>query len=141
MPTLHITACTLTAARRRAIAVRLTRWLRDRGVAPSNVVLYFADHTPNTVFSGAMPVEALGQETAGLRHAGVVCQVGPDRDERFRAELSAEIADALGADAGTGFLTIEFRPTRPDHVHVWLAGALHRADRWPESAVPAATER
>lgn len=141
MPTLHITSCTLTASRRRAVAVRLTRWLRDRGVLPSNVVLTFADHPPNTVFSGAMPVEALGSETAGLRHASVVCQVGPDRDERFRAELSAEVADALGADAGTGFLTIEFRSTRPDHVHVWRAGALHRADRWPEAALPTATER
>ncbi|GAB3439754.1 hypothetical protein [Actinophytocola sediminis] len=129
MPTLHITSGPLPAARRRAVAVRLTRWLRDRGVPPGNVVVNFADHPPNTVFSGAMPVEALGAATARLRHASVVCQLGPDRDERFRDELCAEIADALGADADTGFLTIEFRPTRPDHVHVWRAGAPHRADR------------
>jgi hypothetical protein len=88
-----------------------------------------------------MPVEALGAETAGLRHASVVCQVGPNRDERFRAELAAEVAAALGADAGTGFLTIEFRPTRPGHVHVWRDGALHRADQWPAAAVSAASER
>ncbi len=128
MPTFHITAASLPVSRRRAIAIRLTRWLRGRGVPPGNVVVHFAEHVPNTVFSGAMPVEALGAGDTGLRHASVVCQLGPDRDATFRTDLAEEVAAALDADEGTGFLYLEFRPTRPDHVHVWRGGALDRAD-------------
>jgi hypothetical protein len=122
--------------RRRAVAVRLTRWLRARGVPAGNVVVHFADHVPSTVFSGAMPIEALGTDTADLRHASVVCQVGPDRDEDFRAELADELAEALGAGEGTGFLYVEFRPTAPDHVHVWRGNGLRRADLPPEPTTP-----
>lgn len=128
MPTFHITTATLSAAGRRAVAVRLTRWLRERGIPSSNVVVHFADHAPNTVFSGGMPIEALGADTAELRHASVVCQIGPDRDADFRTELAEEIVEALGAGQGTGFLYVEFQPTQPDHVHVWGANGLRRAD-------------
>ena len=129
MPTLRISAPTLPAGRRRAVAVRLTRWLRDHGVPPGHVVVHFDDLPPNSVFSGAVPVEALAAPAADLPCASVVCQVGPDRDEPFRSALAREIADSLGADDDTGFLSIEFRVTRPEHVHVWRQGGLCRADQ------------
>jgi hypothetical protein len=128
MPTFQITGASLPVHRRRAVAVRLTRWLRARGVPAENVVVHFADHERNTIFSGGMPVEALGDAAAPLPHASVVCRIGPDRDPAFRATLAEEIAAALGAGPGTGFLYLEFRGTRPDHVHVWRDGGLRRAD-------------
>jgi hypothetical protein len=128
MPTLQISGASLPVHRRRAVAVRLTRWLRARGMTAENVVVHFADHERNAIFSGGMPVEALGDPAAALPHASVVCCIGPDRDPTFRAALAAEIAAALGAGPGTGFLYLEFRPTRPDHVHVWRDGVLRRAD-------------
>lgn len=137
MPTFHITAGALPVPRRRAVAVRLTRWLRDRGIPAGNVVVQFTDHTPNSVFSGGMPIEVLGADTNGLRHASVVCQLGLERDAGFRAELADEIADALGAREGTGFLYVEFRPTRSDHVHVWRGNGLRRADTPNETNVSA----
>lgn len=128
MPTIHISSDPLPVPRRRAVAVRLTRWLRTRGVAPAHVVVHFDDHRPNTVFSGGMPVEAIGGDVPGPTYASVVCQLGPDRDAAFRAEFAAELSAALGADAGSGFLYLEFRPTRADHVHVQRDGVLVRAD-------------
>ncbi len=128
MPTIHITSDPLPVLRRRAVAVRLTRWLRARGVAPGHVVVHFADHVPNTVFAGGMPVEALGGDPPALNYASVVCCVDPDREAAFRAELAAELAAALGAGSGTGLLYLEFRPTRPDYVHIWRDGVLRRAD-------------
>lgn len=128
MPTIHIRSSPLGLPRRRAVAVRLTRWLRQRGVAPQRVVVHFSDHAPNSVYSGGMPVEAVGDPAAVLRYASVVCLVGADRDAEFRTGLADELATALGAGPGTGFLYVEFRPTRQDHVHIWLDNSMSRAD-------------
>jgi hypothetical protein len=111
------------------VAIRLTRWLRERGVPPAHVTVHFEEQPPNSVFSGGLPVEALGGSGSDLPYASVVCRISPDRPETFRRELAAELADALGAGPGTGYLSIEFRPTRPDHVYVWRSDALVRADR------------
>jgi hypothetical protein len=76
------------------------------------------------VFSGGLPVEALG----GSLRATVTCCVGPDRDEAFRSDLAGEIAAALGMTRDTAFLHIEFRPTPPGNVYVARNGRLSRAD-------------
>jgi hypothetical protein len=136
MPTIHIATEPLGAARRRAVTLRLTRWLRARGVAPAHVIVHFADLPPNTAFSGGMPVEALGTGAPALRCASVVCHLSPDRDAGFRAEFAAELAAALDAVPGTGFLQIEFRTTRPDHVFIWRDGALGRVDTMNGRAIP-----
>jgi hypothetical protein len=128
MPTITITSTPLTVPRRRAVAVRLTRWLRDRGVTPAHVIVHFTDHRPDTVFSGGLPVELITRTAAGLPYASVVCRIGPDRDAAFRAGLAEQIAAALEVRDPSALLYIEFRPTGPDHVHVWRNGALRRAD-------------
>lgn len=133
MPTITIDTPTLPPPGRRAIAVRLTRWLSRRGVEPAHVVVRFVDTPGGSVFSGGMPLDALPRGGSPLHHASVVCCVGADRDEEFRAALAGEIAAALGSTEDTPFLYIEFRPTRPGHVHLVRHGRLVRAD---EPALP-----
>ena len=128
MPTITITCDPLPVPRRRAAALRLTRWLRDRGVEPGHVVVHFADHQPGAVFTGGMPVEAVTKGADGLRFASVVACVGADRDDDFRAGLADEVAAALGVTDPEAFLYLEFRPTPREHVHIWRSGALRRAD-------------
>ncbi|GAA3873287.1 hypothetical protein GCM10022243_43050 [Saccharothrix violaceirubra] len=127
MPTITITTTKLSTARRRAVAVRLTRWLSTHGSERGHVVVRFESTEEGTVYIGGMPVEALPYDD-GLRHAAVTCCVAPDRDEAYRAALAAEIGDALGLTAGTPFLYVEFRPTPLDQVHYGAAGKLRRAD-------------
>jgi phenylpyruvate tautomerase PptA (4-oxalocrotonate tautomerase family) len=129
MPTITIDTPIPRPARRRAIAVRLTRWLVDRGVDPAHVVVRFVDTGADTVFTGAMPVDALPHSEDGLPFASVSCCVGPERDERFRAGLADEIAAALRAAEDTPFLYIEFRPTAPSLVYHARRGHLVRADQ------------
>jgi hypothetical protein len=129
MPTITIDTPTPRPARRRAIAVRLTRWLADRGVDPAHVVVRFVDTGGDTVFTGAMPVDALPHGEDALPFASVSCCVGPDRDERFRDELADEIASALRVTEDTPFVYIEFRPTAPSLVYFARHGRLVRADQ------------
>jgi phenylpyruvate tautomerase PptA (4-oxalocrotonate tautomerase family) len=128
MPTITIDTPALRPARRRAIAVRLTRWLADRGIDPAHTVVRFVDTGGDTVFTGATPLEALRPEEDALPFASVSCCVGPERDERFRAGLADEIAAALRATEDTPFLYIEFRPTAPSLVYFARRGHLVRAD-------------
>jgi hypothetical protein len=128
MPTFDIDTPALPASKRRAVAVRLTRWLRDRGVDPAHVVVRFSDAGRNATFSGGMPLEALPAGD-GLAHASVVCRLSPDRDELFREQLAAEVADALGADHRTPFFYLEIRPTSQSQVYLWHGGKPVRADR------------
>lgn len=128
MPTITITCDPLSVPRRRAVALDLTRWLRDRGVEPAHVVVHFADHQPGTVFTGGMPVEAVAKDADGLHFASVVACVGTDRDEEFRAAFAERVAAALGVVHPSAFLYLEFRPTSREHVHIWRSGVLRRAD-------------
>ncbi len=130
MPTITITTPLPRPATRRAVAVRVTRWLSRHGVAPSHAVVRFADAPDSTVFSGGFPLEALPRGRGVLQHASVVCHVGPDRDEGFRDGLAEEIAEALGLEPDTPFLYIEFRTTAPGHVYTYTShqGELRRAD-------------
>ncbi|MEU8432829.1 hypothetical protein AB0F18_07905 [Streptomyces sp. NPDC029216] len=130
MPTIEILSPPMTVPARRAVAVRLTRFLAARGVAPGHVVVHFTAIEPNSLFSGGMPVTALTPADAdeGLRYARVTVCVGTGRDEAFRSELAEEIAAALGLTERTPFLYIEFRPTDPSHVHLADQGRLRSAD-------------
>ncbi|MEV7541189.1 hypothetical protein [Streptomyces sp. NPDC089915] len=130
MPTIEILSPAMTVPARRAVSVRLTRFLAARGVAPGHVVVHFTPSEPNTLFSGGVPVAALSPADAGegLRHARVTVCVGADRDEAFRSELAGEIAAALGLTERTPFLYIEFRPTDPSHVYLADQGRLRPAD-------------
>jgi hypothetical protein len=129
MPTITIDTPAPRPSRRRAIAVRLTRWLADRGVDPAHVVVRFVDTGADTVFTGAIPVDALPYGEDGLPFASVSCCVAPERDERFRTGLADAIAAALGATEDTPFLYIEFRPTAPSFVYYARRGHLVRADQ------------
>jgi hypothetical protein len=128
MPTIDIRTGALSVPTRRAIAIRLTRWLATRGVSPPHVVVRFTESMANSVFTGGMPVDALGAGSRGLTHATVICGIAPDRDDEFRQELSNEVAAALGFDVNTSFLYVEFRATRPDHVYVGSHAELCRTD-------------
>ncbi|MFB9463413.1 hypothetical protein [Streptomyces cinereospinus] len=131
MPTITITTPELSAPARRAIAVRLTRWLTARGVVPSHVVLRFVTERPGSLYTAAMPVEALPSPGDGesIHHAGVVCQIGADRDESFRDALAAEIGAALNVGPGTAFFHLDMQPAARSHVYVAVDGRLRRADR------------
>lgn len=128
MPTITIDMPAIRPAERRAISVRLARWLSGHGVRPAHVVVRFADAAAGSLFSGGMPVDALPHGGRGLRYASVTCCVAPDRDEDFQAELAGEIAAALGLTEDTSFLYIEFRPTPPSRVYVARGGRLSRGD-------------
>ncbi|MHC0429351.1 hypothetical protein ACX6XY_04060 [Streptomyces sp. O3] len=128
MPTIDIQGPALTVPARRAIAVRLTRWLTERSVAAGHVVVKFSEPPPQTVFTGGMPVDVLPHDEEGLHYALVTVCVGPDRDEEFRSGLADEIAGALGLTGATPLLYIEFRPTDPGHVQLADRGRLRRAD-------------
>lgn len=125
MPTISIETRELRPTVRMAISVRLTRWLADRNVDPAHVVVRFATTADRTVFSGGVPVEALGH---GSRTATAICCVAPDRDDAFRGALAEEIAAALGMSEDASFLYVEFRPTPPGNVYVAHDGRLSRAD-------------
>ncbi|MGW7263314.1 tautomerase family protein [Streptomyces sp. NPDC054842] len=127
MPTIDILAPDLTVPARRAVAIRLTRYLTARGVPAGHVVVHFATARPNSLFTGGMPAEALPAVDTGLHHARVSVCVGPDRDAAFRADLAREIAAALGMTERTPFLYIEFRPTDPALVHLADGGRLRLA--------------
>ncbi|GGM13680.1 hypothetical protein GCM10010129_67170 [Streptomyces fumigatiscleroticus] len=127
MPTIDILAPDLSVPARRAVAVRLTRYLTARGVPAGHVVVHFTAAEPGSLFTGGMPVEALPAAGPGLHHARVTVCVGPDRDHTFRSELAQEIAAALGMTEHTPFLYIEFRPTDPALVHLADGGRLKLA--------------
>ncbi|GAB3227413.1 hypothetical protein GCM10027447_18500 [Glycomyces halotolerans] len=129
MPTITIETGPLKAARRRAIAVRLTRWLAENGVAPERAIVRFAEADPALIHSGAMPLDALADAAAERPFAWVTCCIAPDRDEAFRAALAEQITAALGVSERTTLCYIEFRPTPPSLVHLVSGGTTTRADR------------
>lgn len=118
----------MSLGRRRAVSVRLTRWLSERGSDRRHVVVRFETAEEGTVFVGGLPFEALPHSDNGLRYASVICCVASDRDEYFRDGLAAEIADALGMTSGTPLLYVEFRPTPRNQVRFGVGGLLHRPD-------------
>jgi hypothetical protein len=137
VPTITITSPELPPRRRRAIAVRLTRWLTGQGVTPSHAVVRFVTEEPGTLYSGAMPVEAIRTPASGdgetsdgetIHHATVVCQIGVDRDEVFRDQLAGEIAAALGVGPATAFFYLDLQPTARGHVYISDHGKLRRVD-------------
>ncbi|MFI6376782.1 hypothetical protein [Streptomyces sp. NPDC050546] len=142
MPTITIRTPELPVPRRRAVALRLTRWLTAQGVRAGHVVVRFEPTEESTVFSGGMPVEALpydgDTDAPGPRHASVTCCVGPDRDDAFRDGLARCVTEALGADARTPFCYLEFRPTSPSDVYLGAGEGLCRADGTPVGPAPAA---
>ncbi|MFD3539184.1 hypothetical protein ACFWUQ_06740 [Streptomyces sp. NPDC058662] len=130
MPTITIATADLSAPRRRAVALSITRWLTGRGVRRAHVVVRFEPVAEDRVFAGGWPVAALPRpaEGEGLHHASVLCCVSPDRDEEFRSQLAAHIAEALGVTVRSPFFYLEFRPTSPADVYIAAAGPLHRSD-------------
>jgi hypothetical protein len=131
MPTIEITTSPLPTPRKRAIAVRLTRWLTARDIQSSHVVVRFVPEQQNSLFSAGMPIEAMAVSTATPCHATVSCHISPDRDHSFRDELAEELLSALDMVDRSEFVYIEFRPTHPDLVYVAPRGRLHRADQIP----------
>lgn len=134
MPTITISTSDLPAPRRRAIALRVTRWLAGHGVRPGHVVVRFEIADESRVLVGGWPVDALPRPPEGLHHASVTCCVSPDRDDDFRAGLAEQIAESLGLTTATPFFYLEFRPTSPAYVHIAASGPLGRTDQPVESA-------
>ncbi|GGK73795.1 hypothetical protein [Mangrovihabitans endophyticus] len=129
MPTITIRTDPIAPGRRRAIAVRLTRWLSTRGhVEPAHVLVNFEEPSPQSTYTGGLPVEAFPRRQGSLRHAVVTCRIGPDRDERFRTDLAHEVADALGVCPETALFYLEFRATSPADVYIVRRGGLERAN-------------
>lgn len=129
MPTITIETGPLRAARRRSIAVRLTRWLVQHGTAPERAIIRFTEADPSLVHSGGMPLDAVADAAAEVPFAWVTCCVAPDRDEDFRTELAEQITAALGVCERTTLCYIEFRPTPPRLVRLVSDGTTSRADR------------
>ncbi|WP_436501662.1 hypothetical protein [Actinokineospora sp. HUAS TT18] len=136
MPTITIATAALSASRRRAIALKITRWLTDRGVAAGHVVVRFEEADGGMIFTGGWPVDALPVTPGELHHASVTVCVGPQRDEDFRADLAAHIADTLGRTDNTAFFYLEFRTTPPSEVYVAAAGPLRRTDLLAKEGTP-----
>jgi hypothetical protein len=138
VPTITITSPELPTRRRRAVAVRLTRWLTRQGVTSTHAVVRFVTEDPASLYAGAMPVEALpataaaddpaGAPGESIHHASVVCQIGIDRDEDFRDRFATEIAEALGVGPATAFFYLDLQPTARGHVYVADGGSLRRVD-------------
>jgi acyl carrier protein len=129
MPTVTIATQPLPDSRRRAIALRITRWFADRGVVPRHVIVRFDPIDTGQVYAGGGPIDALPAPDGDLRHASVLCCVGPHRDDEFRAALAEHIVDTLGVTAHTPFFYLEFRTTPLSDVYLATAGPLHRSDR------------
>lgn len=141
MPTITIRTHGLSQPQRRAVAVRLTRWLSDQGVpGHQHVVVRFEPTEPGSVFVGGMPAEALDRSVAGAAHASVTCQISGQRGEEFQARLAAEIAAALPGAGQMPFLYLEFRPTGPADVWVGQHGTLWRADGAATQDIPTSRE-
>ncbi|HVK24952.1 MAG TPA: hypothetical protein VM677_26635 [Actinokineospora sp.] len=136
MPTITIATAPLTGSRRRAIALRITRWLTERDIAAGHVVVRFEVADDSLVFTGGWPVDALPATAGELHHASVTVCVGPQRDEAFRAELAAHIAATLGLTERTAFFYLEFRTTPPSEVYVAAAGPLRRTDLLAKEGTP-----
>jgi hypothetical protein len=138
MPTLVIATHPLSARRRRAVAVRLTRWLSDRGVDATHVIVRFEELEPQAVFVSGFPAGTDASDgAAALPLALVTCYVDPARDGVFRKALVAEIAGALEATEQTNLLYLRFHATHPEDVHTLSRGRLARADeRTPVRQTP-----
>lgn len=134
MPTITIRTGQLTAVQRRAIAVRLTRWLAEAGSKAAHVTVCFEESPAGTVFSGGMPVEALaaGQDAPAV--ATVLCRISPDRDEQFRHNLAQELVRLLPGGEQMPLIYVEFQRAAP--ADVWIAnhGRLWCADQPQASA-------
>ncbi|MBN9801329.1 hypothetical protein DMP15_29505 [Pseudonocardia sp. UM4_GMWB1] len=127
MPTIDIeTAPALSGRERRGVAVRLTRWLTDRGVTAAHVIVRFATAEPSAIHSGGLPIETLARGD-GLHHATVVCRIAPDRDREFRDGLAHALAEALHRDERTALFTVEFRVTDPSEVYLGSGSELRQA--------------
>ncbi|MET0135034.1 MAG: hypothetical protein ABW215_15750 [Kibdelosporangium sp.] len=133
MPTLQITSTALPTSSKRAIAVRLTRWMAGRGIQIPHVVVRFTEEPRNSLFCGGVPIEADSAGTEGPRYATAVCTIGADRDERFRDELARELTDALNAVIRPAFVYIEFRPIDSALVYLALHGPARRATQLTRS--------
>lgn len=128
MPTICIATSALSPARRRVIALRITRWLTERAVAAHHVVVRFEVADDSLVLTGGWPVNTLPTTPGELHHASVTVCIGPQRDEVFRADLAAHIAATLGLTERTAFFYLEFRTTPLSEVYVAAAGPLRRSD-------------
>lgn len=128
MPTILIESPPLRPRDRRAIALRLTRWLTDRGVEPHRAIVKFTDAAPGSVLSGGLPLGSPDADGVASGFAWVTCCIGPDRDADFREALAEQIRDALDPAGESALCYIEFRPTRPDLVYTARHGRLQRAD-------------
>jgi|GEM_PF-2267876 phenylpyruvate tautomerase PptA (4-oxalocrotonate tautomerase family) len=138
MPSIQISTVPLKTARRRAIAIQLTRWLSAHGVPPAHVIVQFTEIAPGTVFSGGLPLDALPGWRDGRCHAVVTCSIDPGRDQEFRTGLAAELARVLGPAQESVFLYIEFRLTPPGQVYLAGSSGPRRAD---ELAITISQER
>ena len=134
MPTITIRTAPLTIRQRRTVAVRLTRWLANSGVAPSHVAVSFEEIQTGATFRGGMPVEALASGQ-GNPAATAICRISPDRDDGFRRELAEEIVQALPGGDQTSFVYIEFQPTSASDVWIATGGKLAPADQLPATSI------
>jgi len=120
LPTIEVTSTPLTASTRVRVAIRLTRWLSDRGSHTAHAVVVFRAAEPMTYFAGGVPLSRYGEGDEGeakrARWSSVVCRVHPDRNHAYISELAHEVREALGLTGESDHCVIRFEPTRPDRV-------------------------
>ena len=143
MPTITIRTGQLTAVQRRAIAVRLTRWLAEAGSKAAHVTVCFEESPAGTVFSGGMPAEALAAGQGALPVATVLCRISPDRDQQFRHDLARELVRLLPGGEQMPLVYVEFLRAAPadvwiaNHGQLWCAdqpeASAGRPEGWPAS--------
>jgi len=141
MPTIDITTAPLPESRRRAVALSVTCWMRDRGIDQSHVTVRFAPWPDGTVYSGGMPVDALiarHDPTDGPAAVSISCALDPARDEVFRQELAEQLVSALGLGSSTPFFYLELRGVSPCDAYL-LHDGVPRPARPPARRQPLPT--
>jgi hypothetical protein len=129
LPTIDVTSAPLTPSTRLRAAIRLTRWLDERGSQAAHVVVVFRTADPMTYFVGGLPLSTYRegdseQDSQGARWASVVCHIHPARDHAYMLDLAEEVREALGIAGDSGHCLVRFEPTRPDRVFYTKQGRI-----------------
>jgi hypothetical protein len=145
MPTVDIRTEDLPEPRRRAIALSITRWMRNRGIEPSHVTVRFEPWPAGAVYSGGLPVDALlarRDPRDGPAAMSISCALDPERDDAFRQQLAEHLASTLGAGPGTALFYLEFRDVSPRRAFLLRDGVPRPANApAPAAATPLTSTR
>lgn len=107
MPTITVEGSPIPTEVRRAVARKLSLWLRTQGVDINHVITRFRPADPAGVFSGPFPLADSGA------FAFVRCTVGAHRTADFRRGLSTQLVRTLSPAVPAGRIFIQFEQVDP----------------------------